>query len=62
VSAVAALVWSCHLGWTNQQVRDRLNLSAKDKGAVGRDTSFGYGIVQATDFLDMFGWGACSAK
>jgi subtilisin family serine protease len=62
VSAVAALVWSCHLGWTNHEVREGLNQSAKDKGAAGRDGSFGYGIVQAKNFLDTFGWGACSAK
>lgn len=62
VSAVAALVWSCHLGLTNQQVRDGLNQSAKDAGAAGRDNSFGHGIVQAKNFLDLFGWGACSPK
>lgn len=62
VSAVAALVWSCDLGMTNRQVRDGLNLSALDKGTAGRDTSFGYGIVQAKNFLDMFGWGTCSLK
>lgn len=62
VSAVAALVWSCDLTMTSQQVRDRLNLSAKDMGAAGRDTSFGYGIVQAKNFLDMFGWGTCEPK
>lgn len=62
VSAVAALVWSCDLGLTSQQVREGLNLSAKDKGAAGRDTSFGYGIVQAKNFLDIYGWGACSPK
>lgn len=62
VSAVAALVWSCDLGITNQQLRERLNLSAKDKGAAGRDNSFGHGIVQAKNFLDMFGWGACAPK
>ena len=62
VSAVAALVWSCNLGFTSQQVRNGLNLTAKDKGAAGRDTSFGYGIVQAKNFLDLYGWGDCSPK
>jgi serine protease len=62
VSAVAALVWSCNLGINSQQLRDRLNQSAKDKGVAGRDTSFGYGIVQAKNYLDMFGWGTCSSK
>jgi subtilisin family serine protease len=47
VSAVAALVWSYNTSWTNQQVRDAMNATAKDKGTTGRDTSFGFGIVQA---------------
>lgn len=62
VSAVAALVWSCHAGLTNQQVRAALNGSAKDKGAAGRDTVFGYGIVQAKAALDLLGYGSCSLK
>jgi subtilisin family serine protease len=62
VSAVAALVWSCNPGLTSQQVRNGLNLTAKDKGPAGRDTSFGYGIVQAKNFLDAYGWGDCSPK
>lgn len=47
VSAVAGLVWSYNTGLTNQQIRDALNATARDKGATGRDTSYGYGIVQA---------------
>jgi subtilisin family serine protease len=47
VSGVAALVWSCNPGLTNQQVRNALTSSAKDEGAAGRDTSFGFGLVQA---------------
>ena len=63
VAAVAALVWSCHLGTlSNTQVRNGLNATAKDKGAAGRDTSFGYGIVQAKNFLDTYGWGSCTPK
>jgi subtilisin family serine protease len=52
VSAVAALVWSYNTSWTNQQVRDALIATAKDKGTAGRDTSYGYGIVQAKTALD----------
>jgi len=52
VSAVAVLVWSYNTAWTNQQVRDALNATAKDKGTAGRDTSYGYGIVQARAALD----------
>ena len=47
VSGVAALVWGCFPGASNAQIRNALNATAKDKGAAGRDTSFGYGIVQA---------------
>ncbi len=47
VSAVAALVWAQNLGCTASQLRTSLNLSAQDLGAAGRDTKFGYGLVQA---------------
>ncbi len=47
VSAVAALVWSRHLNCTASQLRNSLNKSALDLGAVGRDTKFGFGLVQA---------------
>ncbi|HUF18916.1 MAG TPA: S8 family serine peptidase [Thermoanaerobaculia bacterium] len=47
VSAVAGLVWSYNTGLSNQQIRDALNATALDRGATGRDTSYGYGIVQA---------------
>lgn len=52
VSAVAALVWSHCPGSTNGQVRSALDNSARDKGAAGRDTSYGFGIVQAQAALD----------
>ena len=47
VSAVAALVWSYFPNCTAAQIRSTLNKSALDLGAVGRDTKFGYGLVQA---------------
>lgn len=47
VSAVAALVWSYNPAWSNQEVRDALTGTAKDLGAAGRDTSYGFGLVQA---------------
>jgi serine protease len=55
VSGVAALVWSQNPAWTNAQIRDALQKTAIDKGSAGRDTSYGFGIVQARaalDFLD----------
>ncbi|MEH6436364.1 S8 family serine peptidase [Massilia sp. DD77] len=47
VSAVAALVWSYNTSCTAAQIRTTLNNSALDLGAAGRDTKFGYGLVQA---------------
>jgi subtilisin family serine protease len=47
VSAVAALIWSCHPTKTNQQIRSALTNTALDKGAPGRDNSYGFGIVRA---------------
>ena len=47
VSAVAALVWSRNLNCTAAQLRNSLNKSALDLGTPGRDTQFGFGLVQA---------------
>lgn len=55
VSGVAALVWGCHPAVTNQAIRNTLNATAKDKGPAGRDTSYGYGIVQARDAVEALG-------
>jgi subtilisin family serine protease len=52
VSGVAALVWGCYPGATNQRIRDAMSASAKDKGTAGRDNSYGYGIVQAKAAVD----------
>ena len=38
VSAVAALIWSCHPSKTNQQIRNALTSTALDKGAPGATT------------------------
>jgi subtilisin family serine protease len=47
VSAVAALVWSYTPTCTGAQIRASLNKSAMDLGPAGRDTKFGWGLVQA---------------
>jgi subtilisin family serine protease len=52
VSAVAALVWSYGPTWTNVQIRNALDATAQDLGAAGRDTSYGFGLVQAKKALD----------
>ncbi|MDE3273024.1 S8 family serine peptidase [Pseudoalteromonas sp. G4] len=59
VSGVAALVWSHFPNCSNQQIRDALNATAKDKGATGRDTSYGYGIVQAKAAYDYLAGSSC---
>jgi subtilisin family serine protease len=52
VSAVAALVWSYFPTCTGSQIRTSLDNSALDLGTVGRDTKFGYGLVQAKAAYD----------
>lgn len=52
VSGVAALIWSANPSWSNHQVRAALNTTARDLGASGYDTSFGWGLVQAQDALN----------
>jgi len=57
VSAVAALIWSSNPSLTNVQIRDAMNATALDLGTSGRDTVFGYGLVQAADALAYLGGG-----
>ncbi len=59
VSGVAALVWSHFPSCTSAQVRNALNVTAKDKGAAGRDTSYGHGIVQAKAAYDYLANSSC---
>jgi subtilisin family serine protease len=51
VAAAAALVWSAAPAKSNTSIRTALTATAKDLGAAGRDTSFGYGLVQAKSAL-----------
>jgi subtilisin family serine protease len=52
VSGVAALVWSYFPSCTGNQIRATLGKSALDLGTAGRDTRFGYGLVQARAAYD----------
>ena len=52
VSAVAALVWSYFPTCTGSQIRSSLGKSALDLGTAGRDTKYGYGLVQAKAAYD----------
>jgi hypothetical protein len=47
VAGSAALVWAANPGWSNTQVRARLQETAEDLGASGRDTWYGFGLVDA---------------
>jgi thermitase len=44
-SGVAALVWSAHPDWSAQDVIDRIEQTADDKGAPGVDAQFGHGEI-----------------
>ena len=52
VAGVAGLIWGLQPTRTNVEVRAALTGSAKDLGTTGRDTSFGYGLVQAKAAYD----------
>ncbi len=52
VAGVAALIWSLQPTRSNVQVRQALTGSALDLGTTGRDTSFGFGLVQAKAAYD----------
>jgi subtilisin family serine protease len=52
VAGVAGLIWGLQPTRSNVQVRQALIGSAKDLGTAGRDTSFGYGLVQAKAAYD----------
>jgi subtilisin family serine protease len=61
VAAVAALVWSRNLEWTNAQVRRALEATAEDLGDPGRDNSSGWGLVRAKAALDLLEAGGVQA-
>jgi subtilisin len=49
VAGTAALVLATNTGWTNDQVRTQLQTTADDLGDLGRDTKYGYGLVDADE-------------
>jgi subtilisin family serine protease len=59
VSAVAALVWSYYPSCTGAQIRASLTKSAMDLGTAGRDTKFGFGLVQALAAKNRIGAMGC---
>jgi subtilisin family serine protease len=61
VAGVAALVWSYFPTCTGAQMRATLGKSALDLGSVGRDTKYGYGLVQAKAAYDRIRTYGCGA-
>jgi subtilisin len=55
VAGTAALVWKANPGWSNDDVRTRLQETAKDLGAVGWDSKYGYGLVNAVEAVVVSG-------
>jgi len=61
VSAVAALVWSCHPELGNAAIRAALTSTARDLGDPGRDNAYGFGVVQAkAALLSLGSLGTCT--
>lgn len=55
VSGVAALLKDRNPGWTGDRITTELLLSAEDRGPVGVDDYYGYGIVDASAALGVSG-------
>jgi subtilisin family serine protease len=49
VAGTAALVWKANPTWSNDEVRTQLQETAEDLGAVGWDSKYGYGLVDADE-------------
>ncbi|WP_102797114.1 S8 family serine peptidase [Bowmanella denitrificans] len=58
-AGAAALVWSFHPTCSNEEIRNALQDTAKDKGSAGRDNYYGYGLVQAKDAVDYLNTYGC---
>ncbi|EIL96632.1 autotransporter serine protease [Rhodanobacter thiooxydans LCS2] len=65
VSGVAALVWQAFPYFSNDLVRQTLLGTARDLGAPGPDTTFGYGMLDAFKAVNgpaRFDWGDVTAN
>jgi subtilisin family serine protease len=58
VTGAAALVWRAFPDYNNIQVRQRLQETAEDLGAPGRDDWYGYGLVDAENAALIFDTGS----
>lgn len=55
VAGTAALVWKANPTWSNNDVRTQLQETAEDLGAVGWDSKYGYGLVNADEAVGVSG-------
>ena len=55
VAGTAALVWKANPTWSNDDVRTQLQGTAKDLGAFGWDSKYGYGLVDAAEAAGLSG-------
>jgi serine protease len=62
VVGAAALVWSFFPQCSNEQIRNALNATAKDKGSAGKDNLYGHGIVKARAAYDYIENGGCDGS
>ncbi|WMS86021.1 S8 family serine peptidase [Pleionea litopenaei] len=62
VTGVAALVWSQFPQCTAAQIRNVLNVTAEDLGSAGRDTKYGFGMVNAQDAVDYLSANGCDGN
>ncbi len=60
VAGGAALVWSYFPQCSNNQIRNALNATAKDKGSAGRDNFYGYGLMQLADAYNYLNTNGCA--
>ncbi|HEY9043763.1 MAG TPA: S8 family serine peptidase [Rheinheimera sp.] len=62
VAGVAALLWSHYPQCTNAQIRNVLATTAEDLGTVGRDNSYGYGLVRTKAAYDYIAQNGCDGN
>ncbi|TQV72766.1 S8 family serine peptidase [Aliikangiella marina] len=62
VAGVAALVWSNFTECSATEIRNAMNSTAEDLGASGRDESYGFGLIQASDMYDQLASVGCGGN
>lgn len=62
VAGGAALVWSYFPQCSNNQIRNALTATAKDKGSAGRDNFYGFGLMQVADAYNYLNTNGCAGQ